>query len=704
MRKDPIVLQKSYKDHTVSNAIDNLDLENIPKSAQSVQLQPIRNLKITIQILDDDTDTVLETITGKASSGDVKVDSKSLIRRTASLNLKVDQDLFPQKDSLIWFNRKMKLYAGLQDMTKKEEYVNFLLGTYWIDDVSYSANKTEREISLNLSDKMGQYDGKELENAMKLDIDTPISVAMQKLMEHLGETKFGFIQDSDANEVVPYTLEFTIGENILDIVTKLRDMYMDYICGYNVNGEFEFRKIAVQKEDEVADPKWRFDSTDNDRADLTLSFSEDYSLKDIRNRIVVYGRANEKTGIQPQGEVRITDPKSPFNVYSIGERTKIFKEDKYTNDDQCISKGRFEVLKLSTFQEVAKITTVPIYSLNSHDIIDIIHPETKESGRYIVNTISYGLGIDATMSIDASRLYYSRLEYGEEKKPLVDAIMRGIMNWGWISLGEQRIKDCYGISGSGKATISVRFHEGVYGGEQASMTSYGTTKNQTMLIDITDFADLDMTSESGAVDGRSKGDYMDRVIGHEAFHAVTNDYIGHDSMIQIPIWFKEGFAEFLHGGKERFESTYQTLSKENKRLELIERSKRVIKGEWEGLSEDYVAAYIIAIAIYRLSKQVGKWDTLFTNMTSIRNPSINFMLKLLPIEESNELVSNRVIEEVVNMTGIWERLEDPNEIDTMSVGGKHFMNMFGVSLTAETVFNNADATSESIGFVINIVK
>lgn len=703
MNREPVILQKTFKDHTVENAIDNLDLENIPRNALNVQLQPIRNLKVTIQILDDETEEVLETITGKASSGSVKADSKSLIRRTATLELKVDDDLFPNKNSLIWFNKKIKLYAGLKDMSTSKEYVNFLLGTYWIDNVGYSLNNIQRVISLTLSDKMGQFEDTELEKAIKIEPNTPISVAMQKLMEHLGERKFGYMHESYYNEVVPYTLDFKVGDKVLDLVTKVRDMYMDYVCGYNVDGEFEFKKVVVQKEDEVSEPKWRFDSTSNDRADLTLTFNEDYSLKDIRNRVIVFGRGDEKSGVQPNAEVRITDPKSPFNVYAIGERTKIFTEDKYVNDDQCAAKGRYEVLKLATFQETADITTVPIYTINTDDIIEIVHPETKVANRYIVEEFDYGLDIESTMSIKAVKLYYSKLEYGEEKKPLVDAIIKGISNWGWLSLGEERIKDCYGISGSGQSTLNVRFHEGVYGGEQASMTSYGTTKNQTLLLDLTDFAELDFNDENGAVKGRSKGDYLDRVLGHEMFHGVTNDYLGHDIMIQTPEWFKEGFAEFLHGAKERFESTYESLSKANKRKELTNRAKRNLKGEWEGLSEDYVSAYLISIAIYRLCTP-KQWDTLFSNLKSIKNPSINFLYKLLPIAETNDLVIDKVVDEIIKMNDVWERLEDSNEIDTMSVGGKYFMNLFGVSLTAESVFNNADARIDSIGFKVEFIK
>ena len=704
MNNNPVVLQKTYKDHTVENAIDNLDIERLPKSAQSVQLQPIRNLKITVQVLDEETEMVLETITGQANSGDIKVDSGSLVRRTASLELRVDEDFFPSKDSLIWFNKKIKIYAGLMDMSSgKREYVNFLLGTYWIDEVDYTKNQTTNLISLTLSDKMGQFDGAELERSMKIDIDTPTSVAMQKLMEHLGEKKFGVIQESTAQEVVPYTMEFKVGENILDVVTKVRDMYMDYTCGYNVDGEFEFRKIVVQKEDEVAEPKWRFDSRSNDRADLTIGFKEKYSLKNIRNRILVYGRLSEKTGFQPQAEVRITDPKSPFNVYSIGERTKVLSEDKYVTDDQCAAKGRYEILNMATFQEEASITCVPIYTINTDDIIDVIHPETGETNRYIVKNFNYGLSPDSTMTITASKLYYSKLEYGEEKKPLVDALTRGIVNWGWLSLGEYRIKDCYNMSASGQATLTIRFHEGYYGGEQASVTSYGTTKNQTLLIDLADFERIDMDNENGLVDGSSKGDYLDRVLGHEMFHAVSNDYLGHDTMIQAPIWFKEGFAEFLHGAKERFTETYKLMSKERKREELTKRARLNLKGEWEGLSEDYVSSYLIAVAIYRLCT-ASQWETLFTNLKSIKNPSINFLLRFLPIAETNDLVIDMIMDEIESMTDVWTKLEDPNEVDTMSVGGKHFMNLFGVSLTAETVFNNADAITDSLGFNLSFIK
>lgn len=700
---EPVLLEKQYKDHTVKNAVENLFEEMLPDNARTIHQQPIRNVEVTIQIIDEKDNRVLETITGKAESGSVKLDSSSLIRRTATLKLAIDPDLFPQRGSLIWFNRIAKVYVGIADMSKYGEVTNFLVGTYWIDGAGLTVDETSGYIDVKLSDKMSKYDGKKIENKIKIEPDTPIDEAIRLVMESAGETDFGYMDKVESYEVVPHTLEYGIGDTINKIIEELRDMYMDYVCGYSVSGQFELKKLKVQKEDEVATPKWRFDKDSEDGMDLTLSFTEDYSLKDIKNRIVVYGGTSEKTGLTPVGEVRITDPKSPFNVYAIGERTDIEIDDKYVTNEQCISKGKFEIWKSSNFQESCTITCPPIYIIDAFDIIEITHPVTKIVSRYQVDSIDYGLDISSPMSISAHKLYYISLEYGEEKLPLVSNIINGINNWGWLSLGEERIRDCYNIMGSGDASLIVRFQDVEVGGEQASVTSYPTTRNQTMMIDIADFANLDKDDPNGDGGSGSKGDYLDRVLGHEMFHAVVNDYYGHDIAVQLPIWFKEGFAEFIHGAKERFQNAYSNKTKEDKKKSLISLAESQLRGDWTGTSEDYVAAYLLAIGVYRLCSE-NQWKQLFIRLKQQKNPSINFLLKLLPIADTNDMVVRRLLDELENMGDVWQFLFNESDIDTGSVGGSHFMNLFNMPLDAETVFNNANATVPTLGFLLKIEK
>lgn len=698
-------LEKIYKDHTVPNPVDDLRLEALPDNAFSVHSQPIRLLTVTIQVLDTETETVLETITGKAESGTIRVDGNSLVRRSASIRMMVDPDLFPQQGSLMWFDRTIKVYVGLDDTSKHDYTVNFLVGTFWVGDGLYNINSEESRLSFELEDKMMQYEDAELENALVINVGTPIHVAMRMMMEHVGETKFGEMVESRDGEVVPYTLEYKVGDKVMDVVKSLRDMYMDYICGYDVQGRFEFRRIESQREQDLPESKWRFDAEDSTLRTL-LSFQESYNLKNIKNRVIVYGGTSDITGLTPMGETRITDVKSPFNIYAIGKRTKIITEPKYVTDEQCIAKAKYEVWKSSNFQEISTISTIPIYFLDAHDVIDVVHPFTKQENKYMIDSLDFSLGTESTMNIQAHKVYYVTLEYGEESVPLVDAIIRGISNYGWISLGEERVSQIYNIVGAGTATLSIVFEDVAIGGEQASITSYPSTKNQTMRFDLADLKDLDFNSPHGGyIEGsnRSKADNLNRVIAHEMFHAVMNDYLGHDKAILIPEWFKEGAAETISGIKLRYNSVHQGMSNESKKQALIARAEQLLDNNFTGVSEDYVASYLIMAAIYELSSK-STWDNLIIRMRNQSNIGINFLQKLLPIADTNEEVKALVMNKLNTMSRVWNFLNNPNDLDTGSFAGIHFMNLYGVPLTDSNIFVPSSATVDSIGFKLEFIK
>lgn len=701
-----ISLEKIYKDHTVPNPVDDLRLEALPDNAFSVHSQPIRLLTVTIQVLDTETETVLETITGKAESGTIRVDGNSLVRRSASIRMMVDPDLFPQQGSLMWFDKTIKVYVGLDDTSKHDYTVNFLVGTFWVGDGLYNINSEESRLSFELEDKMMQYEDAELENALVINVGTPIHVAMKMMMEHVGETKFGEMVESRDGEVVPYTLEYKVGDKVMDVVKSLRDMYMDYICGYDVQGRFEFRRIESQREQDLPESKWRFDAEDSTLRTL-LSFQESYNLKNIKNRVIVYGGTSDITGLTPMGETRITDVKSPFNIYAIGKRTKIITEPKYVTDEQCIAKAKYEVWKSSNFQEISTISTIPIYFLDAHDVIDVVHPFTKQEHKYMIDSLDFSLGTESTMNIQAHKVYYVTLEYGEESVPLVDAIIRGISNYGWISLGEERIAQAYNMVGAGTATLSIVFEDVAVGGSQASVQSYSQTKSQTMRFDLADLQDLDFDSQYGgyvAGSSRSVADNLNRVVAHEMFHAVMNDYLGHDMAILMPEYIKEGFAELLHGAKERYLSVYAGLSNSNKRNELVNRVEQLLNNNFTGTSEDYVASYLIAAAIYELSDGAD-WDNIFIRLRNQSNIGINFLLKMLPhLGSTNDEVKSVVLNKVATMDRVWNFLNDTNDLDTGSIGGIHFMNIFGAPLTYQNVFVPSSATVDSTGFKIEFIK
>lgn len=705
-----VALSAQYRDHTVQNPVNSLKYEDLPFNAYSVHNQSIRQLHITIQVLDEKTHRVIETITGKAESGDINVSSTSMMRREARIKLGIDPNLFPSPESLIWFNKICRVYIGIEDNSQKDEIVNFLAGTYWVESVNYMISDEQHVLDVALKDKMMKWIDMQLEYPLVINTGTPIDVAIKTFMEHIGETDFGDFAQTLESEIVPYTINYAVGEDVIDLITELRDMYMDYVCGYNVAGEFEFKKIEVQAIHLIDEPKWRFDAQDNTLKTL-ISFDTNYNLRNIKNRVVVYGGTSTYSGITPKAESRITDSSSPFNVNAIGERTKIIVEDKFVLNEQCQALARYESYKSSNFQEEASISTVPIYLLDVYDIIDVIHPYTRIEEKYIIDNISFGLAVDSTMLIEAHKLYFVSLDYGEEDKPLVDYIISGIQGYGWMRLSEQLVERAYGMQGSGEATVNVTFVDNMLGGFQASATSYPTTINQSLEFDLADFQEVDFNSRLGGYipeSRRDNDDSLSRLVAHETYHLVMNDYLGHEKAVNVPLWFREGMAELLHGSIQgRFESVFLGKSSTERKAEIIKLAEWILDGNFDGTSEDYVASYMIAWAIYKIAKRNNIWHNLHYRLQQESNLAFNFLSKVLPLGGDTS-VKNMIINELKNgMTDIWEygfRSKD-NKPDTGSVLGILGENIYNIPITDENIINvdNYDG-NVSIGFKVRFIR
>lgn len=703
-------LISQYKDHTVKNPVNSLRAEDLPFNAYNVHTQQIRRLSITIQILDEKTKKVVETIHGRTEDGNISVNAESLIRRDASLKLSINESLFPKPGSLLWFGNICKVYIGIDDNSRPNNMVNFLAGTFWIEEAGYSLDSDGHYIDLKLKDKMMKWEDRQLEYALKIEVDTPIHVAIRALMEHVGEVDFGVIDESREGEVVPYTIEYGVGDDLLDIITELRDMYMDYVVGYDVAGGFEFRRIETQKEEYVEEPKWEFD-TEHDTLKTLIEYDESYNFRNIRNRVVVYGGTSDVTGITPSSEVRVTDSKSPFNINAIGEMTEVIIEDRYVLNEQCNARAKYEVYKRSNFQEEVKITTVPIYLLDVFDVVNVVHPFTKVESQYLIDSINIGLKVDSRMTISAHKLYYVSVEYGEEDVPLVNYIINGMETYGWIRLAEGLILNSFGIQASGDASLNVTFISHTEGGFQASVTSYPTTRNQSLEIDLADYQEVDFDSKLGSyIAGSNKnvGDSLSRVLAHEMFHAVMNDYLGHDKSLQTPVWFKEGLAELLHGGHARFDMDFRALSDDNKKQEIIKVADWLLENNFDGSSSNYTASYMIAWAIYRIAKRNTMWSNMFHRLRNENNLSFNFLVKMLPISDNVNSIKTAIIDEMSNnMDDIWTYLSQTptDNTDTGSVLGVLGENYYGVPLTNETIINVSDYDgNSSIGFNLRFIK
>ena len=677
------------------------ELPNIANYAD-LHLQPVRRLHITVEVIDKDGN-VIETIQGLSTGGSINVSGSSLIRRTGNLSFVLIDSFLPKKGSILWMTNKIRVYAGIENLSSSDAVVtHFCLGTFYITEPKVDISNDSNSISITLQDNMMRWEQEELETKLKIDAGTPLNTAVSSLMSLYGEWNVS-VEFTDLK--IPYTLEFEEGETIMSVLTTIRDLYMDWECFYDVDGTFVFRKMEIQKEN--GEPiAWRFEK----ESDLITSLSVGFTYKDIKNRVVVIGQINDKTGITPKAESSITLETSPFHKNEIGVKTKVITESSYGTVLQCESRARYELFKMSTFQEKITISTVPIYYLDANNVIEVVSRLSPEAEQYVIDSISIGLGVGDEMSIQGHKLYYDHFDTNgtlAKYQQTADIVINGIQNLGWLSLAEKRISDYFGLEGDGSKLI-VRFEYQGKLGITAYVTGYVGDRVQTLTIDLADF---EGSSGDSGDNGVSKADYSDRILGHEMVHAVMNNSLSVKKTMMMPEWFKEGVAEFLHGADERLKTLIVTDNAIDNSLltGLVSRSIELLNGAvWQSESKDYGASYIILK--YLDSKfSVGK------NMKT-------FMWSIKQSVSAGDVAVKEAIVENTGLASYEEFVRDFNthavnylkfnvtlnigqdEVDTGSIGGSDHHG--SSDLNAEDVFDNTQAVEgvSAVGFKVEFQR
>jgi hypothetical protein len=668
-----------------------------------LHLQSVRKLYITVEVIDENNRTI-ETIQGLSTGGSISVSNGSLIRRTGSLSFVLFDNLLPKKGSILWMTNKIRVYAGLERIASNEDVTHFCLGTFFITEPAIDISKDSRSISISLEDNMMRWEQEQLETKIKIEAGTPLNTAVISLMNQFGE----FNTNVEFTSLkIPYTLEFNEGESILDILTTLRDLYMDWECYYDLNGDFIFRKMMIQRED--GEPvAWRFDEELG--SDLMTTFNETFTYKEVKNRVLVIGQMDEQTGKTPRSEAVITNVESPFHENEISRKSKIIVDTSLGDKIQCDSKARFELFKSSTFQEKANIGTIPIYYLDANDLIEVKNPATKEIERYVVDAISIGLTVEEEMKLSCHKVYYDQFDIGSELggyKESAEIIIDGIQNKGWLSLSEQRVSEYLGLEGSG-SKLTVRFEYDGLHGVTAYVTGYIGETNQTLTIDLADFESS--LGDSGD-NGTGKAEYSDRVLGHEMVHAIMNDSLGVMKTASMPIWFKEGISEFIHGADERLKLSIVENGVISDALlnSLVSRSVELLNGaSWQSVSNDYSAGYLI---VKYLDTKISTGKDMKNLMWSIKQStkSGDLAIKDAIVENTDFLTYQDFVTNL--STHLFNHVKynvtlniGSDEIDTGSIGGSDHRGV--VDLSAENIFDNSLATSgvSATGFEVEFIR
>lgn len=190
---------------------------------------------------------------------------------------------------------------------------------------------------------------------------------------------------------------------------------------------------------------------------------------------------------------------------------------------------------------------------------------------------------------------------------LKESVIKSLQD-GWLESAANLVNTHYGLSPSTR-DIDVNLYKGSPAGTLASVrTSYAvsgdtaTVHSMTLNIDLTDFAPNTGADGENYLTNNGSSMYNDRIIAHEMVHALMADQMG-DDFYDMPTWFKEGTAEFIHGADDRVSSDGLAAS--------VTRAAELISGSgWSGSSLDYSASYIAVKYLY---------TELTTNMPTLMN-------------------------------------------------------------------------------------
>lgn len=383
--------------------------------------QKHRRYKIRVELLGY-YENVIGEITrdvSLGSSGQVTINNEQITRRSCSLNLiNVDKKYLPSQDSAIWFNRKFKLWLGIE--VGKKTY-------WWSYGVFYTQKATcdGDTVSIQGVDKGGALDGTiktgMLDTSCIVEAGTTLTnVIKDTLMwNEFSSPYLNHRTGASAYPVDPITPiistkfdgirtqnEITINSNdyISTLFSSIADGY-GADAYYNTNGHFCFQVMA----DESRIDGYRFmahqwDFSDED--DMYSNASVDFNL-DGYNVVTVY--TNESDLENVSYTAANNNPASPLRLDSAGIRRMADVEIPYVNVPQSEMQARCKayadyLLMKEAMQGMSITFSCPIIPhLDVNRTIGITDKRYNlDHATFVVNSITMPLSAEA-MTVNATQ-------------------------------------------------------------------------------------------------------------------------------------------------------------------------------------------------------------------------------------------------------------------------------------------------------------
>lgn len=351
-----------------------------------ISQQHIQNISIRLEILDNDNN-VIDELSGNIISLGISSSAESLIRNTCDITMKLDDEsLIPtDSDSVIWINKKFRLYVIVND-------VEFNKGYYYFSDLSLETGLDFTTLSFKGLDSMKLLDEQQLEYITKIPHDTPMFEAIKQTLAIANINKYSI---NDVDYVIPYDIELDAESSVLDLLVKIRDLYSCHEIYFDEYGTFVFQKIRNRKYDNIV---YSFENND----ETTISFTNNPDWNNVKNKIILYG-AESYNGSQIKVTIE-NQNNNKFGSEYIGVKPLVISDDMVMSQEQAELRAEYELFIHSSLNESVNISSICNYALQVNNIVKVNCDRVGLNGTYLINKIDYS--IDGVMNIDLKKMYY----------------------------------------------------------------------------------------------------------------------------------------------------------------------------------------------------------------------------------------------------------------------------------------------------------
>lgn len=352
-----------------------------------------------IDLLHKEDDSIIASITEAVAegSGSITIGNQDGSRRSASFTLNNYQNQWKDYFENLSIGQRFKVSLGYE--IDGEEFL-FPQGVFVYSNPTLNSDGSNNVVQISGGDKWSLLDGRAggyLDGTFQVPAGTSMG-------EFINDTlKLDIVRDfttpnidsSVFDAVTSYDIIHNAGQTVADVIKEVAANLSCYAY-YDENGVFTMRPFDY---DDVLAPVYNYTYNDINYS----SASKTLPIESIYNSVLLVSD-NLQNGMVPI--IAMLDNNDPTDINSVinGATRKVYNiTDNIAgiyNQKQADDRARYELKKVACMQSTISLTGIPLYHLRENEVVTITDPYLGSNNeRYLINSISYGIGSDSSMSL-----------------------------------------------------------------------------------------------------------------------------------------------------------------------------------------------------------------------------------------------------------------------------------------------------------------